>query len=196
LRKLLLKKIFPLLIESLGQVRPEIIRTRIREEIANILQSAASDEPEDNTAEGAKKGKKRKWSEQLKQLVFEYLKCASEQSLLLRAIRANSEEPNPRPIATSQSETALRRSAYRELVGCWPEDKWAITSGELSRECSAYKKKYERGLLKEHGVDIEQFLVVVEKPPEKTGETATITALVPSDPAVEQPSDANQQQQP
>ncbi len=195
LRKLLLKKIFPLLTESLGQVRPEIIRARIREEIAIILQTSA-DEPEDSTLEAAKKGKKRRWSEQLKQLVFEYLKCASERSLLLRAIRANSEEPNPRPIATSLSETALRRSAYRELVGCWPEDKWLITSGELSRECSAYKKKYERGLLKEHGVDIEQFLVVVEKPVEKSGESNIVTALVPSDPAAELPSDTNQKQQP
>lgn len=208
LRRLLLKKIFPLLIESLGQVRPEIIRTRIREEINAILSSEATDtettaviiDPitdEQKAEDNAKKGKKRKWTVQLKQLVFEYLKCASERSLLLRAVRANSEDPTSRPIPSSLSETALRRSAYRELVGCWAndEDKWPMTSSELSRECSSWKKKYERTLLKEHNVDIEQFLVIVEKPdkailgnvdaPNESMESmphTTVIVALPSDP--------------
>lgn len=198
LRKLLLKKIFPLLMESLGQVRPEIIRTRIREEVTNILnsepdankptiddqanaqpQSEGNEAPEPTTP--MKKSKKRKWSDDLKQLVFEYLKCASERSMLLRAIRANAEDPAPRAIPSSLSETALRRSAYRELLACWPEDgQWTMTSAELSRECSNWKKRYERALLKDHNVDIEQFAIIVEKAPapcaseEKAQETIVV----------------------
>ena len=207
LRKLLLKKIFPLLIESLGQVRPEIIRTRIREEVNNILNSetltATTDDPSNlhqqpqqpqsdgnneipEPSTPMKKTKKRKWSDDLKQLVFEYLKCASERSMLLRAIRANADEPAPRAIPSSLSETALRRSAYRELMACWPEDRWAMTSAELSRECSNWKKRYERALLKEHDVDIEQFAVIIEKTPAEKNNSNSETVVVdvkPTDPS-------------
>lgn len=189
LRKLLVKKIFPLLIESYSQVRPEIIRKRVRDEIDTILQ-AESNEAEGEATEGAQKTRKRKWSEPLKEYVFEYLKCASEKSLLLRAVRLNSVDENPanpptKPkVPASLSETALRRTAYRELMACWPEDRWTMQTSELSRECSFWKKRYERQLLSQHGIDIEQFLVVVEKKPAASAEpNAAESGAAQADPA-------------
>jgi hypothetical protein len=193
IKKLLVKKIFPLLLESYGQVRPEILRTRIREQISNILLSEKSGgDPNSDVANDAgtstvpetpttttannKRSKKRKWTEDLKQFVHEYMKCASELSQVHRAIRANSD--HSRPLPTSLSENALRRSAYRDLVACWPQDQWPMTSSELSRECSNWKKKYERALLKEHNVDIEQFAVIVDKQPNQPATEGEVVILV------------------
>lgn len=178
LQKLLLKKIFPLLAESLAQVRPEIIRRKIGNEIDAILvsdPSRADDQPQDGDSSEQQTGhpskepraparsQKRRWSEHLRELVFEYLKCASDRALVLRALASNSDPPS-RPPPAAFGENALRRLAYKELTLCWPADKWPMQTAELSKECSNWKKRYEKRLLKEHDVDIEQFLVVVERP--------------------------------
>ena len=206
LKKLLLRKIFPLMIESLGQVKPEIIRAKIREEIRVVLasESGAVDttksaettgseaKPEDAPVD-SKKPLKKRLSDSIKELVFEYLKCASERALLLKAVRVNSvelsqgEPPKKINIPSSISETSMRRNAYKELLSLWDGCKsdWTMTTGELSRECSNWKKRYERVLLKEHDVDIEKFLVIVERKPASNntvGEGENTIVVVDSQP--------------
>lgn len=160
LRKVVFKKIIPLLRQEATEKRLPLLYKELSEEASVLLNSNSENgsAPTDSQPDpNAAKATKFKFSEKARQIIYEIVKLELDlvftgHALAVFEAAANGVAP-PKPLA---HEMTLRRPIYQSILKEWPSPADAPSSMEISSAYGMQKRKIERRLLKEHGVEMEQ----------------------------------------
>jgi hypothetical protein len=167
LRKVVFKKIIPLLRQEAAEKRLPALYKELADEASALPLSnggngngnngSAASAPDSQADPAAKATSKFKFSEKARQIIYEIVKLELDlaftgYALAVFEAAANGVAP-PKPLA---HEMTLRRPIYQSILKEWPSPADAPSSMEISSAYGMQKRKLQRRLLKEHGVEMEQ----------------------------------------
>ncbi|PJF16685.1 hypothetical protein PSACC_03426 [Paramicrosporidium saccamoebae] len=156
LQKLISFKIVPL---HRDELRAKVIPEQFQS-LAAEIESLPTVEP---NSEGKKKAR---WTERLRELIFEIVRAELDSQALDRLSKASTGIK-----AEPFSEISIRKALYQKIVACWPEGE--LNTTEIGKEYSVYRRKVEMKKLKDYGIEVTPTLIPVvpkAKPPEVVAE--------------------------
>lgn len=149
LEKLVYTKMIPMLYAELSEkIIPELIN-ELKAQVSSYYASTAS------VVESS--GKRRsKWNETIRELIYEIVRRELDAHALDRLNKTFSGTK-----AEPFSEISIRKALYPRLAACWPEGE--MTTIELGKESSSYRRRLEIKKLKEHNIEVIATLVPISK---------------------------------
>lgn len=146
LEKLLLGKVVPLYRDELRLKGISELMEALRTEVASLAESG----------EGGESGKRRpKWTERIRELISDLIRHELDWQSLDRLASAYAELK-----VESFSEITIRKGLYPRIAACWPAGE--MTTTELGKEYSMWRRKMELRKLKEHGIQVTPTLIPIQ----------------------------------
>lgn len=146
LEKLLLGKVVPLYRDELRLKGISELMEALRAEVASLAE----------LAEGGESGKRRpKWTERIRELTSDLIRHELDWQSLDRLASAYAELK-----VESFSEITIRKGFYPRIAACWPAGE--MTTTELGKEYSMWRRKMELRKLKEHGIQVTPTLIPIQ----------------------------------